>query len=73
MAPQAELALLDTNILVHAMNKDATQHGACRALLDRAVAGEIPLGVAPQVLFEYFAVVTSAGSDRRHDQTATAC
>jgi toxin-antitoxin system PIN domain toxin len=60
MAPQAELALLDTNILVYAMNKDAAQHGACRALLDRALVQEIPVGVAPQVLFEYFAVVTSA-------------
>jgi toxin-antitoxin system PIN domain toxin len=60
MAPQAELVLLDTNILVYAMNKDAAQHGACRSLLVQDVAREIPVAVAPQVLFEYFAVVTSA-------------
>jgi|WetSurMetagenome_2_1015567.scaffolds.fasta_scaffold527716_1 uncharacterized protein len=59
MTGQAEPALLDTNVLVYAMNKDAPNHDACRALLDRALAQEIQVCVAPQVLFEYFAVVTS--------------
>jgi hypothetical protein len=59
MAPQTEPALLDTNVLVYAMNKDAVHHDVCRALLDRAFAREIRVCLVPQILFEYFAVVTS--------------
>ena len=59
MATPSERALLDTNVLVHAMNEDAEHHEACRLLRDRAVAGGIDACVSAQVLFEYFAVVTN--------------
>ena len=60
MATLVEPGLLDTNILVYATNRDAQNHHACRQLLERAVAREISAYLAPQILYEYFAVVTSA-------------
>ena len=55
----ADRALLDTNVLIYAMNEDAEHHGACRALRDRGLTGAASLCITPQVLFEYFAVVTN--------------
>jgi toxin-antitoxin system PIN domain toxin len=55
-------ALLDTNILVYAMNEDAPAHEACRALREKGVTGQADLCITAQVLFEYFAVVTSPNS-----------
>jgi len=60
MAISSEAALLDTNILVYAMNKDAEHHRACRALLERALVDDVAVCLTPQILFEYYAVVTSA-------------
>src|SRR3989338_3071859 len=54
-----DTALLDTNILVYAYNADSEYHAACRALLDRAIRGELNICLAPQILFEFFAVVTN--------------
>jgi len=60
MATPTERALLDTNVLVYAMNRDAEHHDSCRKLLERAANREVPACLAQQILFEYFAVVTSA-------------
>jgi predicted nucleic acid-binding protein len=54
-------ALVDTNVLVYAMNQDDEHHEASRALQLRGLSREIDLCLAPQVLFEYFAVVTHPG------------
>ncbi|MBI5479964.1 MAG: PIN domain-containing protein [Deltaproteobacteria bacterium] len=54
-----DAALLDTNVLVYAMNEDAQHHAPCRALRDRALRGAIRVCIAPQVLLEYYSVVTS--------------
>ena len=50
MAISSEAALLDTNILVYAMNKDAEHHTACRALLERAFVDDVAVCVTPQIL-----------------------
>jgi toxin-antitoxin system PIN domain toxin len=60
MTTLTERVLLDTNVLVYAMNQDAEHHASCRRLLDRAVDGQVPACLAQQILFEYFAVVTNA-------------
>lgn len=52
-------ALLDTNILVYAYNADSEYYTVCRALLDRAIKDELNACIAPQILFEFFAVVTN--------------
>lgn len=51
--------LLDTNILVYAYNADSEYYSACRPLLNRAINGDIDACFAPQILFEFFAVVTN--------------
>ncbi len=60
-SPPDERVVLDTNVLVYAMNAAAEHHAACRHLHDLAVAGEIPTCITLQILFEYFAAVTYAG------------
>ena len=59
MTTSSETALLDTNVLVDAVNADNDHSVACRGLLDRAAGGAIDVCVAQQVLFEYFAVITN--------------
>jgi predicted nucleic acid-binding protein len=53
-----EPALLATNVLVYAADAGSPFHEAARQLRDRGVHGGIPLGVSPQVLLEFFAVIT---------------
>ncbi|MGB9887988.1 MAG: type II toxin-antitoxin system VapC family toxin [Moorellales bacterium] len=55
------MILLDTNVLLYAVNRDAPRHRACRTLVEAARRKELELVVVPQVLLEFFAVVT----DRR--------
>lgn len=50
-----EPALVDINVLVYSASRSALQHQASRALLE----SEIRLCVAPQVLAEFYAVVTN--------------
>jgi predicted nucleic acid-binding protein len=52
-------ALLDTNVLVYAADAGSPFHEPARHLRDRGFRGEIPLVVSPQVLLEFFAVVTN--------------
>jgi len=56
----ANLALVDTNVLVYALYAESEHHAACRALLDRAQAGELSLCFALQTLAEFYAVVTDS-------------
>jgi len=51
-------SLLDTNILVYAADKKSPFHESATALRERGLAGEIPLSICPQVLNEFFAIVT---------------
>jgi len=56
-----ESALLDTNVLVYALDQESPFHSAARTLLLRAAdtAWQERLCVTPQVLAEFFAVVTN--------------
>lgn len=55
----ADLALLDANVLIYAEQDVSPHHEASKSLRDRALTGEIPACVSPQVLNEFFAVVTN--------------
>jgi predicted nucleic acid-binding protein len=55
----SEIALIDTNILVYAADTTAEHYEASRDLRDRGIRGELPLAVSPQVLMEFFAVITN--------------
>jgi len=52
--------LLDTNILVHAYNKSSPHQEQASTIIKKAMKGEIQACLSPQVLYEFFSVVTSA-------------
>lgn len=56
-----DLVLLDTNILVGAELRKETHHEAAKSLRDRALNGEVAACISPQVLSEFFSVVTNTG------------
>jgi predicted nucleic acid-binding protein len=56
----ADRALLDTNILIHALDPSSAYYPACDALLARTKVADAGLCVAPQNLAEFFAITTSA-------------
>src|SRR5688572_9826239 len=50
---------LDTNVLVYALYADAEHHQAARQLLDQAQSGDVRFYLTPQILTEFYAVVTN--------------
>ncbi len=54
-----EVALVDTNVLVYALYPEVEHHVPARSLLERAQAGQLDLCLVPQILTEFFAVVTN--------------
>lgn len=55
----SELSLLDTNVLVYAADIDFPYHKSSRAIRDLALAGEMKGCLCPQVLFEFFSIITN--------------
>ena len=55
-----EPGIIDANVLVYAMDADAPQHAASRALLDAAREATAVLYVTSQVLCEFYSIVTNA-------------
>jgi toxin-antitoxin system PIN domain toxin len=51
--------VLDTNVLVYAVDTDAPQHEAAKRVCAAAAAGEFPAFITTQVVLEYVSVVTS--------------
>jgi uncharacterized protein len=55
-----EPGIVDTNVLVYALDADAPQHAAARALLDAARAdASATLFVTTQILCEFYSIVTN--------------
>lgn len=59
MTTSDEPGFVDTNVLVYAADTTAEFHEPSRRLRERGFRGEVPLAVSPQVLMEFFAVVTN--------------
>ena len=55
-----EPGIVDANVLVYAMDADASQHAASRALLDAGRDSSISLYVTSQILCEFYSIVTNA-------------
>lgn len=51
--------VVDTNVLVYALDADAPQHAAARALLEAGRDPANTLYVTPQILGEFYATVTN--------------
>ncbi len=54
-----EPGVLDANVLAYAVNADAPQHAASRALLDAASDPSVTLYVTSQILCELYSLITS--------------
>jgi predicted nucleic acid-binding protein len=59
MTTSRELAALDTNVLIYALYADTEHHRAARLLVDQARSSNAALCFTPQVLAEFYAVVTN--------------
>jgi predicted nucleic acid-binding protein len=55
-----EPGLVDTNVLIYALDADAPQHAAARSLLEAARDGSVVLYVTSQILCEFYSLVTNA-------------
>jgi predicted nucleic acid-binding protein len=55
-----EPGFIDANVLVYAMDADAPQYEASRALLEAARDPSTPLYVTSQILCEFYSIVTHA-------------
>jgi predicted nucleic acid-binding protein len=55
-----ERGLVDTNVLIYALDADAAQHAVARSLLEAARDGAAVLYVTSQVLCEFYSIVTNA-------------
>lgn len=53
-----ELALLDSNILVYNHQAHSPYHKPCRDLITKALRGELFVSITPQVLTEFYAIIT---------------
>lgn len=53
------MIMLDTNVLVYAVDTTAAAHVPCRRTVQRAMSGSLDAVIVPQVLMEFYAVVTS--------------
>jgi predicted nucleic acid-binding protein len=51
--------VLDANVLAYAVDADAPQHGASRALLDAASDPTVTLYVTSQILCEFYSIITN--------------
>ena len=54
-----EPGILDANVLAYAINADAPQHAASRALLEAASDPSITLYVTSQILCEFYSIITN--------------
>ena len=55
----SELGMVDANVLVYAVNEDASFHNKALPFVEAGLNGDIPICLTPQVLSEFFATVTS--------------
>jgi len=61
----SDLGVLDTNVLVYALDSESAHHAEAAGLLRRALGEDAGLCVTPQNLAEFFAVVTNPRRVRR--------
>ena len=55
-----KISLLDTNILVYATFNDLPQYSTAKELRDRAALRKLEVYLSPQILAEFYSIVTNA-------------
>jgi uncharacterized protein len=68
-----EPGIVDANILIYAMDADAPQHAVSRALLEAAQQASLVLYVTPQILCEFYSIVTNPRRVPKPRTPADAC
>jgi predicted nucleic acid-binding protein len=58
--PDADPIMVDTNILVYALNSDSPQYEVAYALLGRAKDGQFQIALSPQIVGELYATLTNS-------------
>ena len=56
----SEISLVDTNVLVYAADESSPFHKASKNLRDKGLRGQVSLCIFPQILSEFFAVITDS-------------
>jgi predicted nucleic acid-binding protein len=64
--------LLDASILIHAANGASVVHETARKIRDQAVKGEMRACITPQVLWEFYSVITNPNRVNRPLEPASA-
>ena len=54
----SDVALRDSNIPIYSHQALSKLHAQSRALLSKGLTGDLPLCICPQVLNEFYAVIT---------------
>lgn len=54
----SKASLVDTNVLIYAADESSQYHKVSKELRDKAIRGELHLCVFPQIIYEFFAVIT---------------
>jgi len=54
----SKISLLDTNVLVYASDETSPFYQSSKMLREKGLKGKIPLCVSPQILTEFFAIIT---------------
>jgi hypothetical protein len=54
------LLAVDTNVLVYAHRREATEHATARELLRKLAEGNTPWGIPWPCVYEFFSIVTNA-------------
>ena len=55
-----EIALLDTNVVVYAADTSSPFHQNSKNIRDNALLGNLEICICPQVLMEFFAILTDS-------------
>ena len=61
-----EPGIVDANVLAYAINVDAPDHPASRALLDAGRDPSVRLYVTSQIICEFYSVITNPYALQRH-------
>lgn len=70
--PSSTLSVIDTNVLVYAIDSDSPYHAASKALLDASINASAGLCVTSQIVAEFCAVITDRRRVRSPLDPATA-
>jgi toxin-antitoxin system PIN domain toxin len=66
------MIIIDANLLIYAVNRDAPQHGPAKAWLEQALSGKDTIGIPWSVVLAFLRLTTRPGLFRRSLSVVTA-